>query len=229
MSKPRAFVMREWEGDDQLIALIRRELCTPVLGDILDGLGCYHQILPAPVQPMREAMIVAGRAMPVLMIDVYGPQKAPFGLLTQALDALRPGEVYVGSGGSMRCASWGELLTAAARMRAAAGAVLNGYHRDTPKVLEQDWPVFSRGRFCQDARVRMQVVDFRCAIEIEGVWIEPGDLIFGDIDGVVVIPRRHEDEVVTLALAKARREKTVRKAIEEGMLVTDAFKTFGIL
>ena len=174
-------------------------------------------------------MVLAGRAMPVLMIDVHGPQRKPFGLLTEALDALQPGEVYVCGGGAMRCAYWGELLTATARTRGAAGAVIDGYHRDTPKVLEQDWPVFSRGRYAQDSSVRTAVTAFRCPIEIGGVWIEPGDLVFGDLDGVVVIPRALEQDVVPRALEKARGEKLVRKAIEGGMSATAAFKQFGIL
>ena len=208
---------------------MRRELYTPVVGDILDALGRYHQFLPQPVQPLREAMVLAGRAMPGLMIDVHGPQRKPFGLLTEALDALQPGEVYVCGGGAMRCAYWGELLTATARTRGAAGAVIDGYHRDTPKVLEQDWPVFSRGRYAQDSSVRTAVTAFRCPIEIGGVWIEPGDLVFGDLDGVVVIPRALEQDVVPRALEKARGEKLVRKAIEGGMSATAAFKQFGIL
>jgi regulator of RNase E activity RraA len=210
-------------------ALVRAELYTPVVGDILDALGRYHQILPATTQPLRESMKVVGRAMPVLMIDVHGPQKKPFGLLTEALDNLQLGEVYLAGGGTLRCAYWGELLTATARTRGAAGAVVDGYHRDTPQVLAQDWPVFSRGRFCQDSAVRTQVADYRCAIEIGGVWIEPGDLVFGDLDGVVIIPRALEDEVLTRALEKARGEKTVRRAIEAGMTATEAFAKFGIL
>jgi len=130
---------------------IRRELYTPVVGDILDDLGYTHQFLPQPIQPMREDMKLVGRAMPVLMIDVYGKQKQPFGKLTEALDQLQPDEIYLASGGEMRCAYWGEILTATAKRRGAAGAVINGYHRDTPKVLEQNWPVFSRGRFAQDS------------------------------------------------------------------------------
>ena len=216
-------------SDTELFALMNRELYTPVVGDILDSLGDYHRFLPAPVQPMREQMKIAGRAMPVLMIDVHGPQKKPFGLLTEALDDLNPGEVYIAGGGLMRCAYWGELLTATARTRGAVGAVVDGYHRDTPQVLAQDWPVFSRGRYAQDSSVRTQVADFRCPIEIGGVWIEPGDIIFGDLDGVVVIPQRHEREVIERALEKARGEKVVRKAIEDGMSATTAFKTFGIL
>jgi regulator of RNase E activity RraA len=219
----------KWSNDKELFKLIRQDLYTPVVGDILDGFGRYHQIVPQPIQPALEKMIVVGRAMPVMMIDVFGPQKKPFGLLTEALDDLKPEEVFVASGGDMRCAYWGELLTATARTRGAAGAVINGFHRDTPKMLEQNWPVFSRGRFCQDSAVRTQVADFRCAMEMGGVWIEPGDLIFGDLDGVVVVPKAIEAEVIQKSLEKARGEKVVRKAIEGGMTATEAFRTFGIL
>lgn len=218
-----------WKSDAELCALVRGQLYTPVVGDILDALGRYHQFLPQPVQPLRESMLVAGRAMPVLFADAHGPQKKPFGLLTEALDDLRTGEVFIAGGGIMRCAYWGELLTATARVRGAVGAVIDGYHRDTPKVLEQDWPVFSRGRYAQDMSARATVTDFRCPMEIGGVWIETGDFVFGDLDGVVVVPRALETEVFTRALEKVRGEKVVRIAIEGGMSVTAAFKKFGLL
>jgi regulator of RNase E activity RraA len=200
-----------------------------VVGDILDQLGCYHQFLPQPIQPIRESDRLAGRAMPALVTDVHGPQRQPFGKLTEALDQLQPGEVYVTGGGEMRCAYWGEILTATAKKRGALGAVVNGYHRDTPRVLEQNWPVFSRGRYAQDSSVRMAVAEYRLPIEIGGVWIELGDLVFADLDGVVIVPRRHEEEVITRALEKARGEKAVRKEIENGMSSTDAFRKYGIL
>jgi regulator of RNase E activity RraA len=219
----------EWKNDAELFSLMKKVLYTPVIGDILDGLGCFHQFLPQPVQPALNTMKIAGRAMPVVMIDVYGPQKKPFGLLTEALDQLQPGEVYVASGGDMRCAYWGEILTATARMRGAVGAVINGFHRDTPQMLEQNWPVFSRGRFAQDSSVRTKVVDFRCPLEVEGVWITPGDLVFGDQDGVVIVPQKYEKETIAKALEKARGEKLVRKEIEAGMSSTAAFKKYGIL
>lgn len=215
--------------DEDLFALFRSELYTPVVGDILDGLGLYHQFLPQAIQPIREDFKLVGRAMPVLMIDIHGPQKKPFGLLTEALDQLEPGDIYLASGGDMRCAYWGELLTATSRTRGAVGAVVNGFHRDTPQVLEQNWPVFSRGRYAQDSSVRTAVADFRCPIEIGGVWVEPGDLVFGDMDGVLVVPKKHEAEVIEKSLEKARGEKVVRKAIEDGMTATAAFQKFGIL
>lgn len=221
--------MAEWKSDSELFALCTRELYTPVVGDILDDLGFTHQFLPPPIQPLRSEMKLAGRAMPVVMIDVYGKQKKPFGLLTEALDQLEPGEIYLASGGEMRCAYWGEILTATAKKRGAAGAVLNGFHRDTPKVLEQNWPVFSRGRFAQDSAVRTQVADYRCQIEIGPVTVQPGDLVFGDLDGVVIVPQKAEAEVVARALAKARGEKLVRQEIEAGLSSTAAFKKYGIL
>lgn len=221
--------MIEWKNDNELFAVMRKELYTPVIGDILDKLGRYHQFLPQAIQPMKDDMVLVGRAMPVLMIDVFGEQKKPFGLLTEALDQLQPGEIYIASGGAMRCAYWGELLTATAKTRGANGAVINGFHRDTPMVLEQNWPVFSRGRYAQDSGVRTQVADYRCPIEIENVWVNPGDLIFADLDGVLIIPQEMEKDVVVQALEKARAEKVVRRDIENGLSSTAAFAKYGIL
>lgn len=222
-------VMIQNLSEPDLLELIKTRLYTPVVGDILDKIGFTHQFLPQAVQPMLPEMKLAGRAMPALIIDVHGPQKKPFGKLTEALDQLQPGEIYLAGGGEMRCAYWGEILTATARMRGAVGAVVNGFHRDTHKVLEQQWPVFSRGRFAQDSAVRTQVVDYRVPIEIGRVLVEPGDLVFGDLDGVVVVPRRVEKEVIAQALEKASGENLVRKEIENGMSSTAAFEKYGIL
>ena len=213
----------------ECLEIIKKELYTPVVGDIMDQMGLYHQFLPQDIRPLRPDMKLAGYAMTVLMIDVYGEQKKPFGYLTEALDDLQEDEIYIATGGTKRCAYWGELLTATARTRGAVGAVLNGWHRDTPQVLEQNWPVFSCGCYAQDSSVRTQVVNWRCRIEVGEVTVNPGDLIFGDMDGVLVIPKEHIDEVVTRALEKARGEKKVRMAIEGGMSATEAFATFGIL
>lgn len=125
--------MAIWTSEQELFALMKEKLYTPVVGDILDEIGYVHQFLPQEICPIKEGMKLAGRAMTVLMIDVFGPQKKPFGLLTEALDQLQEGEIYLATGGTGRCAYWGELLTATARTRGAVGAVVNGYHRDTPR------------------------------------------------------------------------------------------------
>lgn len=218
-----------WSSDEELFTLMREKLYTPVVGDVLDQHGFYHQFLPPQIVPIENDMVLAGRAMTVLMIDVYGTQEKPFGLLTEALDQLQPQEIYVAAGGTGRCAYWGELLTATARTRGATGAVVDGWHRDTPQVLAQSFPVFSTGAWAQDSSVRTQVQQFRCPIEIGQVTIHDGDLVFGDRDGVVIIPRSVHEEVVVGALEKASTEKVVRRAIEAGMSATEAFATYGVL
>jgi regulator of RNase E activity RraA len=217
------------DSDRELFRLVEERLYTAVLGDILDSLGYYHQFLPPEIRPMLPEMRVAGRAMPVLVADVFGPQTKPFGLLTEALDSLQPGEVYVGRGGTAPAAMWGEILTATAQTRGAVGAVVNGYHRDSVKVLAQGFPVFSTGSYAQDSSPRTIVRDFGVPIEIGGVSVRPGDLVVGDLDGVLVIPREVEDEVVERALEKASAESLVRVAIEAGMSATDAFAKYGVL
>ena len=217
------------EVDAERLALVRDRLYTPVVGDVLDQLGRTHQFLPQAIHALRPDVVLVGRAMPVLITDVFEAQRSPFGRLTEALDQLEPGEVYLARNGRAQCAAWGEILTATARARGAAGAVIDGFHRDTVRVLEQDWPVFSRGSFAQDAGIRTSVVDYRVPLEIDGVLVSPSDLIFGDIDGVVVVPKAVEDEVLELALTKAAAENVVRQAIEDGMSSTDAFATYGVL
>lgn len=216
-------------SDDEVLALVREKLYTSVVGDILDSLGRTHQVLPPEMRPLEPSMKLVGRAMPVLNADVFGPQRQPFGLLPESLDQLELNDVYIGCGGAMRCAYWGELLTAAARTRGAAGAVVDGFHRDTTKVLSQNWPVFSRGGHAQDSAVRLKVIDYRVPVEIGGVWITPDDLVVGDVDGVVVVPADVEAEVIERALEKANAENVVRKAIENGMSTVEAFEKYGVL
>lgn len=220
--------MNQIMPDASVFSEMKERLYTPVVGDILDSLGFSHQFLPPQIRPLSPDMKLAGIACTVLECDVFGPQPKPFGLLTEALDQLRENEIYIATG-ARRSALWGELLTAAARMRKAAGAVLDGWHRDTPQVLEQNFPVFSYGCWAQDSSIRTSVLSFRCPIEIGQVTIQDGDIIFGDIDGVVVIPRQVFPEVLEKSLEKASGEKLVRKAIENGMSATEAFARFGIL
>ena len=210
-------------------ATLASTLYTPVIGDVMDVLGYTHQFLPSEIRAIRPGMTVVGRAMPVLIADKFDNSRKPFGLLTEALDQLEPGEVYLARGGRLECSAWGEILTATARGRGAVGAVVDGFHRDTPKVLAQDFPVFSRGAYGQDAGPRSSVIDFRVPVQIGQVSVTPGDLVFGDVDGVLVIPQAIEDEVIERALAKATAENTVRAAIERGMSSTDAFRTYGVL
>lgn len=234
--------MALWKNDEELFSLIREKLYTPVVGDILDQMGYTHQFLPMsirpltalvppnmvePMQPENRNKLV-GWACTVLENDVFSAPKKPFGYLTEALDQLKPNEIYVATG-AHNSALWGELLTATSRVKGAVGAVIDGPTRDTPQVLEQNFPVFCTGCWAQDSSLRTYVCDFRCPIEIGQVTIHDGDLMFGDVDGVLVVPRAIVETVIEKALEKAAGEKLVRKAIEGGMSATEAFAYFGIL
>ncbi len=230
--------MKEWKDDKTLITLIKEELYTAVIGDIMDKMKHTHQFLPPHIRPLREDMLVVGRAMPVLEADVYENQtteganpllKRPFGLMLEALDDLKENEVYICSGSSPDYALWGELMSARAIQCKAAGAVVNGYSRDTKGILALNFPCFSYGPYAQDQAPRGKVIDYRVPIEIEGIIINNGDMIIGDIDGVCVVPQRIEEEVFTRALEKARGERIVLKKIQEGMRARDAFDQFGIM
>lgn len=215
-------------NDSEMFVLMKEKLYTPVVGDILDAMGYPHQFLPAYIHPLKEDMKIAGRACPILEYDVFGVQEKPFGLLTEALDQLQENDVFIATG-AHNSALWGELLTATAKARKAVGAVLDGYTRDTPQVLSQNFPVFAKDRWAQDSSIRTYVAAFRSPIEIGQVTVHDGDIVFGDIDGVLIIPKEIAAECIEKSLAKASGEKTVRKAIEGGMSATEAFKKFGIL
>jgi len=227
-----------WRSDDELFTIVQRELFTCVVGDVMDKLGLQHQFLPPQIQPLRRDMVVMGRAMPVLAVDVFAEKIAgsanqlmekPFGLMLEALDDLRPNEVYVNTGSSPRNALWGELMSTRARKLGSPGAVLNGYVRDTKAILNMNFPTFGFGSYGQDSAPRYKVVDFRIPVEIGAVRVRPGDILFGDIDGVLSVPAEAESEVFTKALEKARGEKRVRKAIEQGSSAVDAFEKYGIM
>jgi regulator of RNase E activity RraA len=218
--------------DDDLLPLIKRELFSAIIGDILDKMGHLHCFLPPQVRPLRDDMIVAGRAMPVLEVDLpadAGADRKPFGLMLEALDDLKKHEVYVASGSSPTYALWGELMATRATKLGAAGAVLDGYSRDTAGILKVGLPTFSYGCYAQDQGPRGEVRDFRVPVKIAGVSVRPGDLVFGDRDGVLVVPREAEEEALTRAFEKLEGENLVRVAIENGMSTVEAFRTYGVM
>lgn len=235
----KSLVMEKiWNTDEELFEIVRTELYTSVVGDIMDKMGMRYQFLPPQIKPLRSDMFLVGRAMTVVEADVPDSNgftgnndilKKPFGLMLEALDDLKKGEVYICSGASPSYALWGELMSTRAMKLGAAGAVVDGYSRDTNGILNVNFPTFSYGRYAQDQAPRGKVIDFRVPIEIKGVNINPGDIVLGDIDGVCIVPLGAEVEVFRQAIEKARGEKIVQKKIEEGMSAKDAFEKYGIM
>ena len=227
--------MKHWGSNDELYGTVRRELFTAVVGDVMDTIGLLRQFLPPHIKPLRDDMVVIGRAMTVLEADVFAESHGtdsmfePFGLMFRALDDLKAGEVYICAGASPRYALWGELMSTRAMRLGAAGAVVDGYHRDTRGILRLGFPTFSYGAYAQDQAPRGKVIDFRVPLEIGEVRVMPGDIVFGDRDGVCVIPRAAEEEVFRKALEKVQKENLVGQAIEDGMSAQEAFKKFGVM
>ena len=225
-----------FDDDQTLFRTVREKLFTAVIGDVMDAGGLTRQFLPREIRALHPDMVVVGRAMPVLEADCSGEEVGhtgraePFGLMFKALDDLRPGEVYVAAGGSPRYAFWGGLMSTRAHTLGASGAVLGGPHRDTREILSLGLPVFSMGAYAQDQRLRGRVVDYRCAVTFDNAaTVSPGDLVVGDIDGVLVVPAAHVDDVVRQALVKAEREDGVRAMIGRGLRTEDIFAETGIM
>lgn len=227
-----------WKSDDELFKIAKTELFVALVGDILDTLGFQHQFLPPNIKPLNPDFVVIGRAMPVLEADVFEESventnnslmRKPFGIMFEALDSLKKDEVYICTGSSPRYALWGGLMSTRAMKLKAAGAIMNGYSRDTNEVLDLNFPTFSFGGYAQDQGPRGKVIDYRVPIEINGTRINPGDIIYGDRDGVLIVPKEVEVKAFIGAIEKARGEQLVKKALEEGMSTVDAFKKFGIM
>ena len=218
----------EWKNDDELFALIRQYLFTAILGDVLDLYGRHNQFLPAQCRPLAPHMMVVGRAMTVLEADIFHLPDPPFGKMLEALDSIKPGEVYIAAGSAPRYALWGELMSVAAQKRGAAGAVLAGYARDSRGILALDFPTFCYGSYAQDQRGRGIVLEYRIPLEIQGVQVQPGDIVVGDMDGVLIVPRDFEETVVSKALDQAAKEKTARTKLLNGARAQDVFVETGV-
>ena len=228
--------MSPYANDHELFALLNNKIFPAVVGDVLDKMGFLHQFLPADIQPLDDDMVLAGRAMPVLEADIYDAQGnnnplagKPFGLMLEALDSLKPGDIYVAAGGSLNYAMFGELMSTRAKILGANGALVNGYIRDTKGIKALDFPAFGRGKYAQDQGPRGQVIDYNVTVEIAGIRIEPGALLFGDCEGVLVIPKAVEEEAIAKSLEKAAMENMVEDAIKGGMSAVKAFNTYGVM
>lgn len=230
--------MKNYSDFEELSHIVKTELFTALVGDVLDKMGYYHQFLPQNIKPLDNEMVVFGKAMTVLEADFFCEQSSmshndkinkPFGLMFEALDSLCSDEVYICTGASPAYALWGGLMSTRAIRLKARGTVLNGYSRDTNEILRLGFPTFSTGTYAQDQGIRGKVVDYRVPIEINGIRINPGDYVYGDRDGVIIIPSEISHEAFNLAIDKARGEKLVKKALEDGMSTVDAFEKFGIM
>lgn len=226
-----------WNNDKELFKVMKEKMYTAVVGDIMDKMGILNQYLPAKVKPLHKDMVIVGRAMTVLEADMQAEKVGKnnpilgqtFGLMLDALDDLKEDEIYICAGSCTDYALVGELMVTRAKYLKAAGFVALGYIRDTKGIEDLGIPVFSYGSYSKDQAPRGKVIDYRVPIIAAGVEINPGDLIFGDYDGVVVVPQEKEEEIIKLAYEKTVGERLVGKAIASGLSSKDAFAKYGIM
>ncbi|MFO1303625.1 MAG: RraA family protein [Burkholderiales bacterium] len=219
-------------SDAALLQSIAKDLYTAVLSDVLDELGYRDQAMPPSIRPLDDALVMAGRARTGIYREVYSvtPGVNPYALEIALVDDLKPGEVAVlGCGGSSRIAPWGELLSTAARARGAAGCLTDGFVRDVKFIRKMGFPVFHGGIAPLDSKGRGMVAEIDVPIHCGGVAVSPGDLVVGDADGVIVIPRAVEAVALEKAFAKVRGENDTRAELERGAKLADVFARHGIL
>ena len=219
-------------SEASMLQSIARDLYTAVLSDVLDELGYRDQAMPPSIRPLDDELVMAGRARTGIYREVYSVVSGdnPYALEIALVDDLKPGDVAVlGCGGSTRIAPWGELLSTAAFARGAAGCLTDGFVRDVKFIRKMRFPVFHGGIAPLDSKGRGKVAEIDVPIRCGGVAVSPGDLVVGDADGVIVVPRAIEAEALAKAFAKVRGENDTREELQRGTKLADVFARHGIL
>ena len=215
---------------DSYFDMLQEKLYSAVISDLLDSFGFRNQTMSPAIRPLEPSMVVVGRAKTALATDVHRMPAKPYEKQIEVLDSIQPGEVFVAAvGGSQRSAFWGELMSTATKAAGGRGAVIDGLTRDARPIIELGFPVFATGFRPTDSLGRNEIVEYDVPVECGGVLVQPGDLVFGDVDGLVVVPKELEEKVIQGALEKVQGENAVRDAIAKGMKVSEAFAKYGIL
>lgn len=212
------------------LPMMRESLYVAVVADALDSLGFRNQSPRVPLTPYTSQSLLVGRCKTTLWSDMYHTVENSYELELAAVDSCQADDVMIcAANGSMYSALWGELLSTSSRNSGCIGAIVDGAIRDVARMREMEFPIFARGTSVYDSQNRQRVSDVDIPVEIAGVRFSAGDLVFADLDGIVVVPQEVEHEAIQRAWDKVHAENRVRDAIREGMKATDAYNRFGVL
>lgn len=208
-------------------------LYTAAISDVMDAMGYPHQALRPFVRPLDETLTFMGRARTGLYAETYSvlEDENPYELEIKLVDNLAEGDVpVIACGGPTDCiAPWGELLTTAAMARGAAGCVTDGLVRDVRHIRRMKFPVFHGGIGPLDSKGRCRMIEMDRPVVCAGVQVCVGDTVFGDADGVVVVPQAIAKQVFEEALDKVSRENHTRDALRRGVLLSEVYAKYGVL
>jgi regulator of RNase E activity RraA len=229
---PRRPLNENQEEELADLSEIREKLFCALLSDVLDALGCMDQAMPARIRPLDDASVMVGRARTAIFADIYEvtPNVNPYELEIALIDSLNPDEIPVfACGATGRIAPWGELLSTASKARGAAGALMDGMVRDIKAIRAMSFPVFHGGIGPLDSKGRGKIIALDVPIACAGVKVAPGDLIFGDADGVVVVPRGLEAQALAAAFEKLKGERNTLAELRAGAKLGDVYAKYGVL
>ena len=216
----------------EMLAAARKSLYTPVLSDTLDSLGMHQQVLPPGVRPLEDTMMLCGWARVGLYMPIYHDDETVnvYEKELELIDSLQPDEVPVLiCHGNSGIAPWGELLSTRAQYLQAGGCLTDGSVRDVRRIRELRFPVFAGGISPLDTKFRGKLMWLDVPGRIGGVAVKSGDLVFGEVDGVVIIPQHAVDETMEKAMEKVKGEDLVRERLEGGESLQAMFEQHGIL
>jgi regulator of RNase E activity RraA len=217
--------------EQTLFDTISAILYAGALSDILDEMGFREQAISPELQirPLHPQAVALGRALTLL--NMHDTREAdPYELAIRAMDGMKPGELLVASGTeSIETGIFGELSATRVSRAGGRGAVINGYSRDGRKILEMGFPLFCRGISPIDTTGRVHVVDFNCSINFGNRRISPGQILFADLDGIILIPLEAEAEVLDKALERVTVETKVRQELRNGSNMEEVWKKYHVL
>jgi regulator of RNase E activity RraA len=211
---------------------IRRELYVPAVCDILDDLGYRQQAMHQRLRPLDpENCTIVGRARTIRWMETdYVVEEDPYGLEIDAMDSLKPGDVVVHSTDtSLTNAPWGELMSTIAKRNGTVGCICDGLIRDCRKIVAMGFPIFHAGIRPVDSKGRGRVMAYDVPVRCGDVLVHPGELVFADYDGVVVLPRAVEEEALKRAEKKVTMENSSRRELLNGRTLRDVFNEYGVL
>ncbi|MBN1488644.1 MAG: RraA family protein [Phycisphaerae bacterium] len=219
------------EDGPKRLAWIQQNLYVPAVCDILDELGYRQQAMHQRLRPLDpDHCVIVGRARTLRWMETDYVDNDPYGLEIDAMDSLQPGDVAVHSTDAAGTnAPWGELMSTVAKRNGAVGCICDSQIRDCRKIMAIGFPVFYAGIRPLDSKGRGRVMAYDVPIRCGDVLVQPGELVFADFDGIVVIPQAVEDEVLQRAAEKIGKENASRRELLEGRSLRDVFNEFGVL